>query len=120
MKLAVEQWIDASREQLKNGDPLGAENLDELASLLTDSRQLILYLTAKSTNLRSGVVGWVLYDPTAEHEPALPADEPPYGSVLDAVRDGWRVVQFPVSALYEYKDLDNNYVGFDFVLEKSI
>jgi len=27
-------------------------------------------------------------------------------------------VQYPIPKLYEYKDLENDYVGFDFILEK--
>ena len=50
----------------------------------------------------------------------MPDDDPLYASVLDAVADGWRVVQFPVINLYNYEDLENDYVGFDFILEKWI
>ena len=119
MKAAVEQWIAASRSQLKTR-PLDVEDLDRLEELLTEPRQQILYLTAASTNMRSGVVGWVLYDPTSVHAPSLPVNEPPYESVLAAVADGWRIVQFPISSLYEYNNFENDYIGFDFILEKWI
>ena len=118
MKAAFERWIATSRRQLAKGLPLEADDLDVLASLLTEPHQRVLYLTAKSTNLHAAVVGWALYDPTKVREPTPPSEEPPYRSVLEAVGDGWRVVQFPVSSSYQYKDLDNDYVGFDFVLEK--
>ena len=120
MKAAFEQWIKASRQQLAKGVPLEVDDLDVLASLVAESRQLILYLTAKSTNMHAAVVGWALYDPTKGREPTPLSQEPPYQSVLQAVGDGWRVVQFPVSSSYQYKDLENDYVGFDFVLEKWI
>ncbi len=100
--------------------PLDAGDLDNLEDLLADQRQLTLYLTARSTNMRSRIVGWALYDPTQKSEPTLMSDEPPYESVLDAVADGWHVAQYPVSNLYAYKDLENDYVGFDFILEKWI
>jgi hypothetical protein len=119
VKNAVEQWFAESRTKLKAGT-LEENDLDHLECLLKRPRQLILYLTARSTNPRSGVVGWALYDPTADREPTLPSNEPPYSSPLDAVTDGWRIVQFPVSKLYEYKDIENDYVGFDFILEKWI
>jgi hypothetical protein len=48
----------------------------------------------------------------------LPDDQPPYASVIDAVADGWRVVQFPVTKLYSYQDVDNDYLGYEFILEK--
>lgn len=118
MKAAFERWIATSRQQLAKGLPLKADDLDELAAVVAAPRQFLLYLTARSTNLRSAVVGWVLYDPTREHEPTLPSDQPPYDSVLAAVGDGWRVVQFPDPSSHQYRDIENDYVGFDFVLEK--
>ena len=81
-------------------------------------RPKIMYLTARSTNMRSGIVGWVEFVPGEKPKLKLPGDEPPYESVLEAVADGWRVVQYPIPKLYEYKDLENDYVGFDFILEK--
>ncbi len=60
-------------------------------------RQQILILHLESGDLGSEAVAWALYDG------ALPADavqmqtgseyEPPYDSVLAAMRDGWRVFQ---------------------------
>ena len=119
MKAEVERWIEDSRSKLKTV-PLEAGDLDQLEKLIKRPRQLILYLTARSTNLRSGIVSWVLYDATKEHEPTLPSEEMPYDSVLEAVADGWHVIQFPVINLYDYKDQENDYIGFDFILEKSI
>ena len=120
MKATFEQWIATSRQQLAKGVALGVDDLDLLASQVAESRQLVLYLTAKSTSMYAAVVGWALFDPTSVREPTPLSEEPPYQSVLEAVADGWRVVQFPVSSSYQYKDLENDYVGFDFVLEKWI
>ncbi len=60
-------------------------------------RQQILILHLQSGDLGSQTVAWALYDG------ALPADavqmqtgseyQAPYESVLDAMRDGWRVFQ---------------------------
>ncbi|MBT5876162.1 MAG: hypothetical protein HOH43_22230 [Candidatus Latescibacteria bacterium] len=119
MKISVERWIAESRTKL-TGTPLVEADLDQLEALIEEPRQLIMYLTATSTNLRSGVVSWVIFDPTKKQQPELPKDRPPYASVLDAVADGWKVTQFPVINLFDYKDLENDYVGFDFILEKMI
>ena len=119
MKAAVEQWIAASRAKLQNGS-LGVEDLEQLDKLLAEPRQLVLYLNSRSSSMRSGISSWALYDPTTVHEPTLPAQEPPYGSVLEAVADGWRIVQFPISKLYSYQHIDNDYLGFEFILEKWI
>ena len=113
----VEDWIEVSREKLRNGG-LAEADLDRLAELISQPKQQDLYLYSKSTNMRSPIASWVLYDPTWPHEPTLPDDQPPYASVIDAVADGWRVVQFPVTKLYSYQDVDNDYLGYEFILEK--
>ena len=116
---AVEEWIATSREKVKVHVFTEAD-LDRLAELTGHPRQQVMYLYSKSTNMRSPLASWVLYDPTRSQEPTLPGDEPPYGSVLDAVADGWRVVQFPVTKLYTYESVDNDYLGYEFILEKFV
>ncbi len=117
MKKTVEQWIRTQREKLPT-EPITAEDLDGLMSCLNEPRQQVLYLYSKSTNIRSPVAGWTRYDPTKPREPTLPSQEPPYDSVIEAMADGWRVVQFPISKLYDYQGMENDYLGFEFVLEK--
>jgi len=118
MQSEIRQWIAESRRKLDDR-ALDARDLDQLEVLLESPlRPKIMYLTARSTNMRSGIVGWVVFVPGEKPELRLPGDEPPYDSVLEAVADGWRVVQYPIPKLYEYKDLENDYVGFDFILEK--
>ena len=68
--------------------------------------------------MRSHIAGWVLYDPDKPDGPELPSQESPYESVMAAVSDGWRIVQFPISKLYSFSDVDNDYLGYEFVLEK--
>ena len=80
--------------------------------------QTLLYLYSQSTNVRSALAGWALFDPATADEPVLPSQDAPYGSVLDALRDGWRIVQFPRPESYRFSDLDNHYLGFEFILEK--
>lgn len=118
MQSEIRQWIAESRKKL---DEKGLDNgdLDQLEAVLENPPgPKIMYLTARSTNMRSGIVGWVEFVPGEKPELRLPGDKPPYDSVLEAVADGWRVVQYPIPKLYEYKDLENDYVGFDFILEK--
>ena len=119
MKEAVEKWIKKQREKLQT-EPVTAEDLDVLENCLQEPRQQVLYLYSKSTNMRSAIASWALYDPTKPQEPILPSQELPYASVLEAMADGWRVVQFPVSKLYTYEGVDNDYLGFEFVLEKWV
>ena len=68
-------------------------------------KQKILVLYLHNPDLNSRVVAWSLYDGTGA-QPDVPekdnrygaptgsAADPPYESVVDAMRDGWRVVQF--------------------------
>lgn len=125
MQSEIRRWIAESRKKL-DGKGLDDGDLNQLEALLDNGprplddgpRPKIMYLTARSTNMRSGIVGWVEFVPGEKPKLKLPGDEPPYESVLEAVADGWRVVQYPIPKLYEYKDLENDYVGFDFILEK--
>ena len=41
-----------------------------------------------------------------------------FNAVLEAVADGWRIVQFPIAKLYEYREVDNDYIGYEFILER--
>ena len=117
MHEAAKEWLAHCRDKIRTG-AITAADLDRLGHVLSEPRQQVLYLYAKSTNMRSPLASWALYDPTRPQTPALPSDEPPYDSVLAAVADGWRVVQFPNAKLYAYEGQDNDYLGYEFVLER--
>tara|TARA_B100000745_G_scaffold62706_1_gene37062 strand:+ start:2899 stop:3189 length:291 start_codon:yes stop_codon:yes gene_type:complete len=83
-------------------------------------RQKILILYLGNSNLDSGIVGWSLYDgtTTVEFDPTGNED-PPYQSVLEAMRDGWRVIQIPsISAPQIGREHQTDYLQFEFVLER--
>ena len=120
MHAAVEEWLDGCLVKLRTG-VLTEADLRRGARVLEAEhapRQRLLYLYSKSTNPRSSLSAWALYDPAAADEPVLPSQDVPYTSVLDAVRDGWRIVQFPRPEVYRFSDLYNAYLGFEFILEK--
>lgn len=119
MKPMIKEWLDNCIEKLKAGE-LTEADLGGVAAVLNSEKQLILYLYSKSTNLRSPLGGWALYDATAPEAPILPSQDAPYTSVIDAVRDGWRIVQFPRPELYNFSDVDNAYLAFEFILEKFV
>ncbi len=119
VKSAINDWLDSCIEKLNAGE-LTETDLRDVTTILNSERQLLLYLYSKSTNLRSPLGGWAVYDATAPDEPVLPSQEPPYASVLDAVRDGWRIVQFPRPELYNFTDVDNAYLTYEFILEKIV
>lgn len=117
MQNGIEKWIAESRKKLTEGQ-LDEADLDRLEHVQRKSLQSILYLYSKSTNMRSQIAGWAFYDPSEAHEPSLPSDDAPYDTVIDAVADGWRIVQFPIPDLYKFSDVENQYLGYEFVLEK--
>ena len=118
METTVKGWLDESRKKLQAGNFTEAD-LQRLEVLLTKPRQMVLYLYSKSTSMRSAIASWALYDPTVSYEPTLPSQDAPYDSVIEAVNDGWRIVQFPRAELYQFSDIDNAYLGYEFILEKS-
>ncbi len=63
---------------------------------MSQQRQKVLILYLGNSALDSNVKGWTLYDGTgrADHTTG-DSDTPPYANGLDALRDGWRVIQFP-------------------------
>ena len=117
MNAIIKEWLNSSRVKFKSGS-LDQEDFNRLEQLLTEPTQYILYLYSKSTNMRSAIAGWVYYDPTKPDEPTLPSQDTPYASVIEAVQDGWRIVQFPDPTRYEFSDVDNRYLGYEFILEK--
>ena len=119
VKPTIKEWLDDSTEKLKAGE-LTEADLRRVTAILNTEKQLILYLYSKSTNLRSPLGGWALYDATVPDEPVLPSQDPPYTSVLDAINDGWRIVQFPRPELYNFTDVDNAYLTYEFILEKLV
>lgn len=79
--------------------------------------QDLLYLQASGSSVASQVVGVSLVQ-NGEVVSDLPEPESwPYGTVLEAIRDGWRVISFPNQALM--LDESRAYaLGCEFVLEK--
>ena len=116
---ATKEWLDNCIDKLNAGE-LTETDLRGVINVFGSKNQLILYLYSKSTNLRSPLGGWALYDATAADEPVLPSQDAPYASVLDAVSDGWRIVQFPRPELYNFTDVDNAYLTYEFILEKFV
>lgn len=58
-------------------------------------RQKVLVLYLATSALDSGVLGWSMYDGTGkEAHTTGDSSEPPYKTGLDALRDGWRAIQF--------------------------
>ncbi len=83
-------------------------------------RQKLLFLCTASPSLESGVCSWANYDGTGvEHHTTGDSDTPPYASVLQAMQDGWRVLQVPqLLPPQPGYELSTSYMKFEYVLEK--
>lgn len=83
-------------------------------------RQQVLVLYLANSALDSYVVGWSLYDGTGRTSPTTgDSEEPPYATGLDALKDGWRLIQaaqlIPPYPGHEY---DVSFLKHEFFFEK--
>ena len=89
---------------------------------MTDLRQQVLVLYLATSALDDRVVGWSNYDGTGATSPTTgDSDEPPYETGLDALKDGWRMIQasqlLPPQAGQEY---DVSFLKHEFFFEKLV
>ena len=85
-------------------------------------RQQILALYLATSALDADVVGWSRYDGTGRTRPTTgDGDTPPYETGLDALLDGWRLIQasqlLPPYPGHEY---DTSFLKHEFLFEKLL
>ena len=83
-------------------------------------RQQVLVLYLANSALDSAVKGWSIYDGTGKQSHTTGDSlTPPYATGLDALLDGWRVIQFP-QLIPPYPELEytTSYQQNEFVFEK--
>jgi len=113
----IKQWIDEfERGKLtKKSLYTGLEKSEKTIP----QRQDLLYLQTSGTSLSSRVHGILLVENGQVSEISSNPDDWPYQSVIEAIRDGWHVIQFPNMALL--MDESRTYgLGCEFILEKQI
>ena len=82
-------------------------------------RQQVLYLWASGSSLDSGTVGWAFHDGTNGVGPQLPDASPPYPTGVDALTDGWMLLQSSqLIAPVQGDEHVNAYLDFEFVFER--
>ena len=86
-------------------------------------RQQVLQLYTTNSSIGSHVVAWAFHDGTDGRGPGLPDRDtaPPYATGLDALRDGWRLLQ--MSQLLPPRDGEQHsvsYLPFEFLLERMV
>lgn len=87
---------------------------------MANMRQKILILYSKTPDLHTKIGAWAIYDGTGKEQHTTgDSTEPPYHSVLEAMRDGWRVIQFPQQfPAYPGMELATSYLRWEYILEK--
>ena len=89
---------------------------------MSDLRQQVLVLYLQSSALDSPVLAWANYDGSGQtRHMAGDSEEPPYDTGLDALRDGWRLIQ--ASPLINHSAGDEfrtGYLKYEFFFEKLV
>lgn len=86
-----------------------------------NERQQVLYLWGAGSALDSGVVAWAFHDGTGGAGPSLPDAEPPYATGVDALRDGWMLLQSSqLVAPVPGTEHTNAYLEHEFVFERRV
>ena len=92
--------------------------ITDLIGHTSNKPQDILYLQARNTSPESQVVGMMrIEDGQRTACPPDPEDWP-YQTVLDAVKDGWRIISFPNLSLLAVDEKEVYGLGFEFILER--
>ena len=87
---------------------------------MPQQRQKVMILYLAYSALDSPVKGWTIYDGTGrEHHTTGDSDQPPYETGLDALLDGWRVIQFPqLIPPYPGMEYTTSFQKNEFIFEK--
>lgn len=85
------------------------------------TRQQILYLWLAEGALDTETVGWAFHDGASGKGPGLPDSEPPYPTGLNAMEDGWFLIQSPAPVtLTPDAEHEVSYLANEFIFEKRI
>jgi hypothetical protein len=115
MNHTFQTQIDSCIADLRQGTLTEAK----LRSVLEGRKsiQSILYLQLQNTHPGSAAIGYTLILEGKVVDPPRDPNAWPYKSVLDAVRDGWRIISFPNLALI-MDPVTPATLGCEFILEK--
>lgn len=85
-------------------------------------RQQILILYLGTSALDSSVIGWTRYDGTGQSHPTMgDSDEPPYRTGLEALLDGWRLIQMSqLQAHPAGHEYDTAYLPYEYLFERMV
>ncbi len=118
MSTKARQLLGECIAQLKRGE-LTEARLRELAEVSEadgDKRQSLLYLQTSTTWVEDKVIGMVIVENGAVSDGPDDPAKWPYKTVLEAIKDGWRVIRFPVQM--PVGSSYDSHVPCEFILEK--
>jgi hypothetical protein len=83
-------------------------------------RQKLLILYLADSALDSPVIGWTMYDGTGQESHTTgDSDKVPYLTGLDALKAGWRVIQFPqLIPPYPGAEFSTSFHKHEFIFEQ--
>ncbi len=83
-------------------------------------RQKILILYLADSALDSRVIGWTIYDGTGKDSHTTgDSATPPYATGMDALKAGWRVIQFPqLIPPYPGDEFSTSFNKHEFIFEQ--
>ncbi len=83
-------------------------------------RQQVLALYLSTSALDSQVLGWAIYDGTGKDRFTTGDNsEPPYETGLEALLDGWRLIQHPsLIPPYPGEEYSTSFMKYGFIFEK--
>lgn len=87
---------------------------------MANRRQKVLVLYLSNSALDSKVLAWSIYDGTGkEVHTTGTSDVPPYTSGLEALKAGWRVIQFPqMIPPYPGDEYTTSFLKHEFIFEQ--
>ena len=94
------------------------QGIADIVGTESPKRQDILYLQAVTTSPGAAVVGMLLVEDGELREGPPDPEDWPYQTVLEAVRDGWRIISFPNMALLTVDEKEFYGLGAEFILER--
>lgn len=85
-------------------------------------RQQVMVLYLGTSSLDSSVIGWTRYDGTGRSKPTMgDSDQPPYGTGVEALLDGWRLIQMSQLLPHDKgNEYDVSYLPYEFLFEKLV
>ena len=113
--------IEALVDQLQGGRLTEGSLRRGVADIVESNNQGVqdlLYLQAASSTPAAQVVGMMWLEGGQVKELPPDADDWPYQTVVEAIRDGWCVISFPDMSLLTMSDDEFHGLGFQFILER--